>query len=72
MASKIHNMYIWLGFNPKAAKLLVSEQGPVSPDRLSFLTDKSIDDICNVVRKPGSKNADGTPDRGQQVSVIAQ
>ena len=52
--------------------MLVREQGLNSPDRLRVLTDKNVDDICNVVRKPGSKNADGTPDRGQQVSVIAQ
>ena len=31
-----------------------------------------MDDICNVMRKPGGKNADGMPNRGQQVSIIAQ
>ena len=72
MASKLQNMYIKLGFSPKAAKLLVREQGLDNPDRLRVLTDKNVDDICNVVRKPGDKNANGTPDRGQQVSVIAQ
>ena len=72
MALKLQNMYIWLGFSPKAAKLLIREQGLDNPNRLRVLTNKNVDDICNVVRKPGSKNADGTPDRGQQVSVIAQ
>ena len=52
--------------------MLVREQGLDSPERLRALTDKNVNDICNVVRKPGSKNADGTPNRGQQVSVIAQ
>ena len=33
---------------------------------------KNVDDICNIMRKPGGKNADRTPDRGQQVMVIAQ
>ena len=65
-------MYIWLGFSPEAAKLLISEQRLDSPDRLRVLTDKNVDDIFNVVRRPGGKNADGTPNRGQQVSVIAQ
>ena len=65
-------MYIWLGFSPEAAKLLISEQKLDSPDRLRVLTDKNVDDIFNVVRMPGGKNADGTPNRGQQVSVIAQ
>ena len=72
MASKIQDMYIRLGFRPEAAKLLIREQGLDSPDRLRVLTDENVDDICNVVRKPGGKNADRMPDRGQQVSVIVQ
>ena len=65
-------MYTWHGFNPKAAKLLIREQGLDSPDRLRLLSDKNVDDICNVMRKPGGKNANRMPDRGQQVLVIAQ
>ena len=65
-------MYVWLGFSPKAAKLLVREQGLDSPEGLRVLTNKNNDDICNVMRKSGGKNADGTPDKGQKVSVIAQ
>ena len=72
MALKLKNMYIWLGFSPKAAKLLIREQGQDNPNRLRVLTDKNVDDICNVVRKPGGKNANGTLGRRQQVSVIAQ
>ena len=53
-------------------KLLIREQGLDSPDRLRVLIDKNVDDICNVVRKAGGKNANGTPDRGQQVLMIAQ
>ena len=64
-------MYTWLGFSPEAAKLLIREQGLDNPDRLRVLTDKNGDNICNVVRKPGSKNANGMH-RGQQVPVIAQ
>ena len=65
-------MYIQLGLNPKVAKLIIREQGLNSPDRLRILTDKNNDGICNVVRKPDSKNIDQTPDRKQQISVIAQ
>ena len=65
-------MYIWLGFSPKAAKLLIRQQGLDNHNRLRILTNKNVDDICNVVRKRGSKNANGTPKRGQQVSMIAQ
>ena len=72
MTSKLQDMYTQLGFSPKAAKLLIREQGLDSPDRLRVLTDKNVDDICNVVRKPSGKNADGMPNRGQQVMVITQ
>ena len=64
MALKLQNMYIWPGFSPKAAKLLVREQGLDNADSLRVLTDKNDDDICNVMRKQGGKNADGIPDRG--------
>ena len=72
MALKLQNMYIQLEFSPEAAKLLVREQGLDNSNRLRVLTNKNVDDICNVMRKPGGKNDDGTPDRGQQVSVIDQ
>ena len=39
--------------------------------KIVVLGDKNIDDICNLVRKPGGKNANGMPERGQQLSVIA-
>ena len=72
MALWLYDMYIWLGFSPKAATLLVREQGLDSPERLRVLTAKNVNDICNVMRKPGSKNADRTPERGQQISFIVQ
>ena len=72
MASWFQDMHLQLRFSPEAARLLVREQGLDSPKRLGTLTDKNINDICNVMKKTGSKNANGMPDRGQQVSVIAQ
>ena len=72
MASKPQDMYTQLGLCPKATKLLIREQGLDSPDRQRVLNEKNVDDICNVMRKPGDKNADGMPDRWQKVSVIAQ
>ena len=68
----LQDMYLWLRFSPEAARLLIREHGLDSPDSLRVLTDKNVDDICNVMREPGSKNSDGTPNRGQQVSVIAK
>ena len=38
------DMYVWLGLSPKAAKLLVREQGLDSPEMLRVLT-KNVDDI---------------------------
>ena len=72
MVLKLQNMYVWLGFSPKAAKFLIRVQGLDNPDRLRILTDKNVDDICNVMMKPGGKNANETRNRGQQVSLIAQ
>ena len=72
IASWLQDMYVQLGFILTAAKLLVREQGLDSPERLQVLTDKNVDDFCNVVRKPGGKIANGMPNRGEQVSVIAQ
>ena len=72
MASWLQYMYIWLGFSPKADKLLVRDQGLDAFERLRVLPDKNVDDIYNVIRKPGGKNANKMPSRGQQVSVIAQ
>ena len=37
-----------------------------------MLTDRNVDDSCNVVRKSSGKNANGTSVMGQLVSVIAQ
>ena len=70
MASWLQDMYVQLGFSPEKAKLLEHELD--IPERLCVLTDKTVNDICNVVRKPGGKKAYGAPNREQQVSVIAQ
>ena len=65
-------MYVWLGFSTKAAKLFIREKELVSPERLRVLTDKNVDDTCNVMWKSGSKSINGMPNRKQQISVIAQ
>ena len=68
MASWLQDMYLWLGFSPEAAKLLIREQELDSPERLRVL--KNVDDICNIVRKPSGENANETADRGQQASCL--
>ena len=72
MALWLLDMYILLGHSFKAAKLLIREQGLDSPERPRVLMNKNVDDILNVARKPGGKNANVSPNRQQQVSVIAQ
>ena len=72
MSLQLQDMTLQLGFSPKAAKLLIREMGINSPGRMRVLKDKDVHDICNVVRKSGSKSADGMPDRGQKVSIMAQ
>ena len=58
MASWLQDMYLQLRFSPGAARLLGREQGLDSPESLQVLTHKNVDDICNVIIKPGGKNAD--------------
>ena len=50
-----------LRFGPQAARVLVREQGLDSPQRLRVITDKNVDDICNIMRKSGGKNANRMP-----------
>ena len=52
--------------------MLIREKGLVSLYRLRVLTNMNAHDICNVMRKAGSKNTDEASDGGQQVSVIAE
>ena len=70
MTTWLQDMYLWLRFSSEKARLLIREQGLDSSERLRVLTDKNVDDICDVVKKPGGKNDKGMPKRGQQVSVI--
>ena len=72
MALCLQDMYLWLGYSPEAARLLIREQGLDSPGRLRVLTDENVNEICNAVRKPGGNNAYETMVRGQKVSVTAQ
>ena len=70
MALLLLGIYLLLRFSHEAARLLTREQGLDSPERLRVLTGQNVDDICNVVRKPGGKNANRTHNRGQQISMI--
>ena len=72
MALRLQDMYMELRFSHDAARLLVREQRLYSPEWHKILTDKNVDDLCNVVRKSGGKNANWMPDRGPKVSIITK
>ena len=59
-------------FSSEAARLFIREQRLDTSVTLRVLTVKNVDDICNVVRKPGSKYANEMTNIGQQVLVTAQ
>ena len=50
------NLQLWL--SPKAAQLLIREQGLDCSDQLHVLANKIVDDIFNIMRNFGNKNAD--------------
>ena len=54
----------------RSDNLLIRKEGLDSPKKLRVLMEKNVDDICNIVRKSDSKNADRISNRGQQVSII--
>ena len=72
IASWLQSIYLHLEFSSKATRLLIREHRLDSLERLRVLTEKNLNDICNVGRKTGGKNVNVTPDRGQQVLITAQ
>ena len=46
MALWLQDRYLQFGFSPKAAKLLIREQGLDSPEKLRVFADKNVDYIC--------------------------
>ena len=61
-------MHIPLQFIPKAAKLFIREQGLDKPERLGVLTKNNINNICNVVKKPGKECQWNTRQRATGIS----
>ena len=49
------------------ARVLIHEPCLDSPDRLRVLMDKNVDDICSILRKPGDKSANGSPNKVYQI-----
>lgn len=47
-----------LGFSPAASASIVTDQAIESVDELSTLTDKEVENLCKVVRRPGGQVPD--------------
>ena len=56
--------YVFVAFSSEAIRLLIRKQGLDSLERIIVLTDKKVNDIHNIVRKPGNKNANGISNTG--------
>ena len=61
-----------MGFTNEVSDYLVTDQSLDSLDEIALLTDKDIDNLCSVVRRPGGTIANNVPNPGLNVSVRAQ
>ena len=64
-------MLLRLGFSQTVAMKLVDEQGIDSPWTLDSLSDEDIAATCNMIGRPGGLVSGMTPDRGNQISILA-
>ena len=69
MVCKLDAMHVQLGFSHDSARVLVHKQGLNSTYRLRALTNKNVDDICNVTRKPGGKSTNNLPTDGNKYQL---
>ena len=72
MALWFQDMYLQVRYSSEGSLLLIREQGLDSCERLRVLTHNNFVEICNFFRMTGDENANRTPNRGQQVSLIAK
>ena len=65
-------MFLRLGFSQTVAMKLVDGQGIGSPWTLASLSDEDIATICDVIHRPSGLVSWKTPDRGNQIFVLAK
>jgi hypothetical protein len=53
--SAVRTMLNRIGFTIAASQVIVDEQGLDSLDEIKPLTDDKIEDLCNVIRRPGGQ-----------------
>ena len=68
---KMEEMFLRLGFSQTVAMKIVDDQGKDSPWTLTILSDEDIVAICDMIRRPGDIVSGKTPDRRNQISVLA-
>ena len=61
-----------MGFTNEVSNYLVTDQSLDSLDEIALLTNKDIDNLCSVVRRPGGTIGNNVPNPGLNVSVRAQ
>ena len=65
--------YGWIGFSAEAAVVITDTQGIYCMEELDILTDRDIDNLCKVIRRPGGINPiTNVADLGLQVPLRAK
>ena len=67
----IGEMFLRLGFSQTVTIKLVDDQWIDSLQTLASLSNKDITTICNVIHRPGKLVSGKTPDRRNQISILA-
>ena len=68
---EMEEMFLGLEFNQTVAMKLVDDQGIDFPWTLASLSDNNIATICDMICRPGGLVSGKTPDRVNQISVLA-
>ena len=70
----LHQALQHIGFTQATTKTIVNEHGIDSCAKLRFLKDKELENLCKVVRHPGSANQGNppVPNLGHPVSFVAK
>ena len=65
--------YGWIGFSAEVAVVITETQGIYCMEELDILTDRDIDNLCKVIRRPGGINPiTNVADLGLQVPLRAK
>ena len=68
---EMEEVFLRLGFSQVMVLKLVDDQGRDSPWTLVSLSDVNIATICKMICKPGRLVSRKTPDRGNQIPILA-